>query len=83
VAQLFSLGHFALMKHLTLKRFGWILLGASILLGVCLQLFGGRMFYYDKHVSPNGGYAESICVNLYVPIIALIGLCLILWRRKI
>jgi hypothetical protein len=71
------------MKILTRKRIGWILLVASVLLGVCLQLFGRRMFYYDKQGSPNGGYAESVYVNLYVPIIAVIGLCLILWRKKI
>jgi len=71
------------MKILTRKRIGWFLLGASVLLGVFLQLFGGRMFYYDKQVSPNGGYAESVCVNVYVPVIAVIGLCLILWRKKI
>jgi len=70
------------MKILTRKRIGWIFLGASVLLGVFLQLRGGGMFSYARQISPNGN-TESVHVNLYVPIIAATGLCLIFWRRKI
>jgi hypothetical protein len=73
------------MKNMTRRQIGGVLLGGAVLLGVVFQWYGVEVISYGRQGTDKAG-VQTLHLSwlaFVLPIVALVGLCLLLSRKKI